>query len=278
MGAPMAEVLARRGYTVTVYNRTRVKADALRAAGIRVASRPEEALQLCECAILMLSDAAAINDTLMTQSTAGLFESRTVIQMGTIGPTESRRLRDAVVARRADYLEAPVLGSIPEVRSSTLIVMVGGDIDLFERWRTLLESFGPSPIFIGPVGQAATVKLAMNQLIGSLIAAFSLSLGIALRSGVDAERLMSVLRRSALYAPTFDKKFSRLIHREYSNPNFPLKHLQKDIHLFIQEGAALGLSTDWLAALDRALVDALRRAHLDDDYAAINEMLNPSED
>src|SRR5207247_525440 len=143
----------------------------------------------------------------------------------------------------------------PQVQSSTLIVMVGGDADLFERWRSLLESFGPSPIFIGAVGQAAAVKLAMNQLIGSLTAAFSLSVGIALRSDVDPERLMAVLRKSALYAPTFDKKLTRLLQREYSNPNFPLKHLQKDIRLFIQEGAALGLSTDWLDGLNRVLVD-----------------------
>jgi 3-hydroxyisobutyrate dehydrogenase len=135
---------------------------------------------------------------------------RTIIQMGTIRPEESVQIDAAIQAAGGDYFEAPVLGSIPQAQQAELIVMVGGSTEQFTQWRDLLAAFGPEPRHIGPLGKAAAVKLALNQLIGALTGAFSLSLGMVQRHGIDVETFMSILRSSALYAPTFDKSASNI--------------------------------------------------------------------
>jgi len=124
--------------------------------------------------------------------------------MGTIAPSESRVFQQELAAIAATYFEAPVLGSIPEATAGQLQVMVGGSTEQFEQWQPLFQQLG-TPIFIGAVGSASALKLALNQLISSLTTSFALSLGFVQQQGVDVETFMQILRRSALYAPTFDK-------------------------------------------------------------------------
>jgi len=102
---------------------------------------------VCECVILMLTDASAIQSVLLSDfpATSG---RRTVIQMGTITPTESRAISDEIVAAGGDHLEAPVLGSIPEAKAGKLIV-VGGSTEQFHRWSELLQNFSSEPVLIG---------------------------------------------------------------------------------------------------------------------------------
>lgn len=226
----------------------------------------------------MLADANAITETLLSQQTASDITGRTIVQMGTISPTQSKEIQKSVVARGGEYIEAPVLGSIPEAQKSSLIVMVGAEPEQFERWQFLLHAFGPRPILIGPVGHAAAVKLAMNQLIASMTASFSLSLGLVQSVGVDVERFMSVLRDSALYALTYDKKLQRMLERDYEKPNFPVKHLKKDVSLFLTEASVAGLATQFLVGLDDILNVAVRCSLADKDYSALFDIVTPKND
>ncbi|HET9228194.1 MAG TPA: NAD(P)-dependent oxidoreductase, partial [Thermoanaerobaculia bacterium] len=181
MGRPMAERLLAAGHEVTVYNRTREKAEALAASGATVANSAQEAIDRGEAVFLMLKDAVAIRDLLFD----GNLEGRTVVQMSTIGPSESTALAEEVRQRGGDYLEAPVLGSTPQARDGKLLVMAGGTPEQFGRWLEVFRALGPEPILVGPVGQASALKLAVNQLIGALSATFSLRLGMVRRQGID---------------------------------------------------------------------------------------------
>jgi len=115
-------------------------------------------------------------------------------------------------------------------------------------------------------------KLALNQLIASLTHAFSLSLHLVQRSGVEVEAFMEILRGSALYAPTFDKKLERELAGDYSNPNFPTAHLRKDLALFLQASQAAGLNGDGLEGLLH-LLEGSTAAGLDGlDYCALHAL------
>jgi len=278
MGAPMALRLAKAGHQVTVYNRSRFKTETLAPEGIGVADTPAAAIHAADCVLLTLSDEAAIRAVLLEEPASQVLEGRTVIQMGTIGPEQSRRLLGDVGAAGGVYFEAPVLGSIPEAEAGKLIVMVGAAPEQFERYSGLLQAFGPNPVLIGPVGQAAAVKLALNQLIASLTAAFSLSLGFVQRQGVVADTFMSLLRESALYAPTFDKKLSRMLSHDYAGPNFPTKHLAKDVDLFLAESAELGLDTGLLAGVREAIQATLDKGLAEMDYSALFEGITDARD
>jgi 3-hydroxyisobutyrate dehydrogenase len=277
MGTPMAHRILSANRSLIVYNRTLEKAEPLRAAGAEIAGSAEEAIRRSECVILMLTNAQAIRETLFSTNSQQCLAGRTVIQMSTISPTESKELSQAVTKLNGDYLEAPILGSIPEAENGKLIVMIGGSPEQFERWLELLRCFGPDPRLIGPVGQAASLKLAMNQLIAALTAAFSLSLGWIQRQGVDVEQFMQVVRHSALYAPTFDKKLPRMLNRDYTNPNFPTQHLLKDVNLFLTEANSVGLETSQLAGVRHLLDIAIAQGLAEADYSALFNAINPEE-
>ncbi len=274
MGTPIAQRLLPQTEQLTVYNRTVSKTTSLQALGANVAATVAEVFARSDVVILMLTDAAAIAELLFTPAVS--LAGRTVIQMGTIAPQESQDLHDRIVALSGHYLEAPVLGSIPEATSGNLIVMVGGSAADFERWRSLLTTLGPNPTFVGPVGQAAAVKLALNQLIGALTTAFGLSLALTQAAGVAPECFMEILRQSALYAPTFDKKLTRMLEQNYAHPNFPVKHLLKDMQLFDQAAGAAGLPTGML----EPIVELLQRTIAADlgsaDYSALFSQIAPT--
>lgn len=276
MGRPMAERLKAAGHAVAVYNRTIEKVLDLRQTGIGIHEQPEEAIRAASCVILMLADAKAIRAVLLSSTVRQELKGRTVVQMGTIGPKESQAIGKLVLDAGGDYLEAPVLGSIAEVQTGKLLVMVGGTPEQFTNWADLFRCFGPEPRLIGPVGQAAALKLALNQLIAAEIAAFSLSLGLVQREGIPVDTFMAILKQSALFAPAFEKKLPRLLQRDYANPNFSTRHLLKDVELFLKEAATAGLNTSSLDGVRPLLTKTIEQGMADVDYSALFETVNPA--
>lgn len=275
MGAPIAERLLDAGYKVVVWNRTPHKTEALAQKGALVAETAAQAVQSAEVLITWLADRLAIQEVLFPAERASLLEGKTILQMGTIGPSHSRGLEDAAIAHGAEYLEAPVLGSIPEASKGTLLVMVGASEAQFARFEPLLKVFSEKPMYIGPVGQAAAMKLAFNQLIAGLTASFSLSLGLIQEEGVRVEQFMDMLRDSALYAPTFDKKLMRMLTRDYAKPNFPTRHLLKDAELFLDAAGEHGLTAAGLEGVRDIVAVTLAKGLADADYSAIHEVIHP---
>ena len=271
----MALRLRECGHQVIAYNRTAAKLQPLVEQDIDTAATPAEVLQACDCTLLMVSDAKAIATILFTPPTQAALANATLIQMGTIAPDETRQLSAQVEQAGGKYLEAPVLGSIPQVKTGTLIVMVGSTTAQFQQWQPILHCLGEPVLHLGPVGSGAAVKLAMNQLIGSLTAAFSLSLALVQREGIDVEAFMEIVRNSALYAPTFDKKLDRMLSRNFANPNFPTKHLLKDMRLFSQAAETAGLSPSLSASVAKVVEQAIAQGLADQDYSALYEAVNP---
>lgn len=278
MGLPMAQKLLEANVEVIAYNRTPEKLEPLKAAGAEVVTHPYQAISAAECTILMLSNAAAIYSVLLSDRAWQSVAGRSIIQMGTITPTESKEIRDAVVAAGGEYIEAPVLGSTPEVKDGKLIVMVGAHQEQYQRHLELFQHFSLEPLLVGPVGTAAALKLALNQMIASMTTAFALSVGFAQRQGVSVDLFMYILRQSALYAPTFDKKLQRMLESNYANPNFSTKHLMKDIDLFIDEAKSTSLNLSGVEGVRDIIDTAMKMSLSDADYSSIFSAINSSTD
>lgn len=275
MGLPMAQRLLETKVDIVAYNRTQAKLAPLRDAGAAITTQPHEVISACDCIILMLTDTTAIRNLLLCDSSRQHLGGRTVIQMGTIAPRDSKAIRDEVITAGGDYLEAPVLGSVPEAKAGKLIVMVGSSPEQFERWSDLLKHFGSEPLLIGSVGAAAAVKLALNQLIASLTAGFGLSLSFIRHQDIDTDLFMQILRNSALYAPTFDKKLQRMLEQDYADPNFPTKHLVKDTDLFIAEAQSVELNVSGIEGVRKILEMALDMGLAESDYSSLYSAINP---
>lgn len=239
LGSAVAKRLASQGHGVSVWNRSPHKAAALADAGIRIADSSVEAIAGAEAIVLLLADATAIGEVLASLRLNG----QILIQMGTIAPDESRALAAQTEHQGGRYLEAPVLGSLPEAEAGRLILMAGGDARLYENCLPLFNALSQAPRLVGPIGQAAALKLAMNQLIGALTAGFAQSLALVQAEAVPVDAFMELLRQSALYAPTYDKKLDKYLSHDYGKANFPLKHLGKDLQLFIQAAQQRHLDT-----------------------------------
>ena len=278
MGRPMGERILGANHQLVVFNRTREKAEPLKALGAGIAKSVRDALRSSECVILMLADGQAIREVLLSPSSRTELSGRTVIQMGTISPTESIAINTEVLNVGGDYFEAPVFGSIAEAKEGTLILMVGALPEQFESWAEFLTCFGPDPLLIGPVGDASALKLALNQLIAPLTAAFALSLGFVQRKGINVDLFMKILRETALYAPQFDRKFERMIARNHSNPAFPTKHLAKDIDLFLGETGSMNMETAGLEGIRRLVAITLDKGYGEEDYSALFDINNPEEE
>jgi 3-hydroxyisobutyrate dehydrogenase len=271
MGLAMAQRLLANNCHLTVYNRTIAKLAELKETKAIIAESVEELINNSESIILMLTERRAIEALLLPQDRSINLQDRIIIQMGTIAPPESQAIANAVINAGGKYLEAPVLGSIPEVKTGNLIVMVGGEKILFDQVLELLKNFSLEPKYIGKVGDAAALKLALNQLIAGLTVSFGLSLAAIEKQGLNIEQFMGILRTSALYAPTFDKKLSRMLDRHYNNPNFPTKHLLKDTDLFLNWTAELGLDNSSLVGVREIIANSIDMGHSEDDYSAIFE-------
>lgn len=271
LGTAIGERLLARGYRLHVWNRRQERAQTLVAAGAQLASSPAEAVAAGELVITVLSDGPITAEVLLNQAGTAL-PGRLVLQVATIAPAESCALAIALQQRGARYLETPVLGSRPEALAGCLQVMVGGELADLERARPVLIALGGEPRHLGPVGAALHTKLALNQLIASLTHSFSLALHVVQQAGVEVETFMAILRESALYAPTFDKKLAKELADDYSNPNFPTAHLRKDLQLFLTAAAALQLETQGLRGLAE-LLERATAAGLDElDYSSLHRL------
>ena len=269
MGSPMVVNLFNNDIDVIAYNRSPEKLATLQSKGIHITSNSEDAIAFADCVILMLSDYPAIQEILIDRNVN--LKNKTVIQMGTIAPDESKKLSEQVIDRGGEYFEAPVLGSIPEVKSGKLLVMVGSTPEQFEQWRSLLGYFSPEPLLVGEVGRAAALKLALNQMIAGLTSTFALSLSFIQQQDVDIDIFMNILRDSALYAPTFDKKLTRMCDRNFANPNFPSKHLLKDIKLFLTSAEKMNLNTEALQGIESIVTQTVKNNFANSDYSALIE-------
>ena len=275
MGRSMVMKVIDAGLDISVFNRPQTKLEPLSETKALICNSPSDVCQNSDIIILMLTDANAIRELILADSNANMLQGKTLVQMATIAPAESKEIQKKIVEAGGDYFEAPVLGSIPQVQSATLIVMVGATEQQFEKWLDLLKIFSPDPILVGEVGQAAATKLAMNQLIGSLTAAFSASLGLVMKSDVDTEIFMKIVRNSALYAPTYDKKLDKMLNRDFLGANFSTKHLLKDMKLFEKEASALGLNISGVQGVTKIVEDSCNAGLSDVDYSSLFSAVNP---
>ncbi len=277
MGRAAAGRLAATGQEVVAWNRSPDALTPLQGIDrLSVTTDLAAAIGPADRVVLWLADGAAIRSVLLDRAIGSRLAGKTVVQMGTIAPEESRAIAAELAALGCDYYEAPVLGSIPELSTGKLLLMVGATPAQFEGERAWLQTFGPEPLLVGPVGSAAALKLAMNQLIGSLTTAFAASLALVEREGIAIETFLQILRPSALYAPTFDKKLQRMRDRDFDRPNFPTKHLLKDLDLFAQAAAAQGIETGPVTAV-RAIVErAIAQGLGDTDYSALFAAIAPA--
>ena len=268
LGTAIAQRLLEQGHQLRVWNRTPAKTAGLVDAGASLIGALKGAARGCDTVITVLRDGPCSAEVI---AELGELDGAVLMGMGTMGIGESRGLEQQVQQQGGAYLEAPVLGSKPEALKGTLLVMAGGNEATFLRQQPLLADLSFEPRLMGPMGSGMASKLALNQLIASLTHGFSVALRLIQAADVPAKDFMEVLRPSAVYAPTYDKKLERMLSGHYSNPNFSTALLRKDLALFLRESESLGVNAAGLSSL-LGLLDQANSALDGLDYCAMHQL------
>ncbi|EAQ69912.1 3-hydroxyisobutyrate dehydrogenase [Synechococcus sp. RS9909] len=269
LGSAIGHRLLTVGCSLWVWNRDPARCELLVSAGAQRLEDPAQAIEEAGTVITVLRDGPVTAEVV---ARIGSLRGACVMPMGTMGISESVALETQAQGQGGCYLEAPVLGSRPEALQGRLLVMAGGDEAVFARQLPLLRGLASEPRLMGAVGTGAAAKLALNQLIASLTHGYSLALRLVQAAGLDVERFMAVLRPSALYAPTVDKKLTRMLEHHYADPNFSTSLLRKDLNLFLREASLAGVNAEALEGL-AALLARAEGTDLDGaDYSALHEL------
>jgi 3-hydroxyisobutyrate dehydrogenase-like beta-hydroxyacid dehydrogenase len=260
MGAAMVGTLRRAGQAVTVYNRTRSRAEA---TGATVADTARQAVSRAEIVLVSMSDDAAARSVYSGPDgvLAGLAPGCVVAETSTLAPATIRELAPRVAARGATLLDAPVSGSVPLVERGELTFMVGGDSGALGRIAPVLDILGKRTFHLGGTGAGATMKLAVNSALHGLNQALAEALVLAEKAGVDRSAAYEVFASSAVAAPFVLYKRGAYENPGAESPTFTLDLVAKDLALIDDLAREVGAPMGQLAA-NRMIVAAALDAGL----------------
>jgi 3-hydroxyisobutyrate dehydrogenase-like beta-hydroxyacid dehydrogenase len=274
MGSRQAANLRRAGYELTVYNRTRERAEAWAAEhGGTVAQTPAEVGEASDVVITMVVDGAQVTEVLLGQDgvVEGAAAGALCVDMSTIAPGDSRRIAAELAERKIGFVDAPVTGSSPKAEDGTLTIMASGAQGEFQRALPLFEAMGELIVHVGEeVGLGEMVKLINNAVAAANAHTLAQALVVGRATGVDLDALTKVMAAGSGGSAMLALKSGPMREHDYSTL-FKLEHMLKDVRLCLEEGQAAGVPFPAAAAVREALTAGMGRDLGDADFAAILE-------
>jgi 3-hydroxyisobutyrate dehydrogenase-like beta-hydroxyacid dehydrogenase len=269
MGMAMATRLAKAGCDLTVYNRTRAKAEPLAQHGARIADRLSDLLG-CDLVFAIVSTGKDLEGVLVGPD--GLFAGgrgpRTVVDCTTIAIEESARLRDALAARGAQFLAAPVSGNAKVAKAGKLSFVASGPRAAFDEVEPYLAALGQGASYVGEGELSRMVKICHNVFLGVVIQSLAEITVLAQKAGVPRHAFLDFMNKSVLGSVFSRYKTPALVNLDFA-VTFTPHLLRKDLDLGLDAGRALDVPMP-LASQVRDLVQALiGNGHADKDFASL---------
>lgn len=269
MGAPMASNLARAGYDVVAWNRTSAKSTPLGEHGVTIALTATEAVSGCDTVIVMLSSGPVCREILLGDG--GVLDAMNpgalLIVMSSIGRDEASDLAAQVRAAGLNWLDAPVSGGETGARQAALSIMVGGEVDVFDRACPMLETLG-NPILIGPAGCGALCKLINQLTVASTISVVAEALLLAETSCADPAKVREALLGGFARSTVLEQHGQRMIEKNF-RPGGPAKYQLKDTRAALEVAHHAKLDLPILALTDSLFNDLVEHGDGELDHSAV---------
>jgi 3-hydroxyisobutyrate dehydrogenase-like beta-hydroxyacid dehydrogenase len=277
MGGNMAARLLSAGYPVSGEATRRDAAQQLVDQGLSWRTTPREVAETAAIVFTSLPDDDVLEEVAAGPDgiLAGLEAGKTWVDVSTVSPGVSRAVAERVHGTGAVMLDAPVSGSVPQVQSGTLTIMVGGDRRAYESVEPVLRELG-TPTHVGANGQGLTLKLAINISLAVQVLALSEGLLIAERDGVDRELALEVMTGSPIGSPMLKARAPFLLDLP-EDAWFDIGLMHKDIRLALEAAAELKVPVPSAHAADQVLTKAGELGYEHRDLAAIFEVLEKIE-
>ena len=270
MGGKMVRRLLDAGHTVTGYNRTKSRAHWLLEMGMLWSETPRAVAEAADVTFTMVSNTQALEAVTGGPDgvLAALGPGQVYIDMSTVSPAASRALSVKVKERGAQMLDAPVSGSAVTLDAGQLSVMVGGDYEVFEAMKPILQDIGPTVDYVGENGLAATMKVAVNLSLPIQILSFCESLLLAEKSGIPREAAMTALLNSVVASPALKYRFPLAVDPP-EEPLFDVTMIQKDLMLALDMGRELEVPMPTSSITNEFLNATRAQGFSDQDFAIL---------
>jgi 3-hydroxyisobutyrate dehydrogenase-like beta-hydroxyacid dehydrogenase len=274
MGAGIAKSLLRAGHRVTVYNRTRERAEALRKDGATVASSIAEACR-GDAVLTMLADDAAVEAVVFGENGVlkSLARGQAHISLSTISVALSDRLAAEHSRAGQEFIASPVFGRPEAAEQAKLAVVVAGSKAAVERFNPLWEAIGQKLLVIGEQpSKANVVKLTGNFLIATVLESLGEALAFARKSGVDATALLDFLTSTLFNAPVYKTYGALIVEGKHDHVGFALPLGFKDVRLVMQAAEARAVPMPIASVLHDRFVTAMARGYERMDWSVIGQV------
>jgi 3-hydroxyisobutyrate dehydrogenase-like beta-hydroxyacid dehydrogenase len=275
MGSRMARRLLAANHWVVGYNRSPEKARELVEAGLRLVPTPRAAAEAGDVVFSMVTDNAALRAVALGEDgiVAGLKPDAVYVEMSTVSPAVTREIGEAVAARGAVMLDAPVSGSTITVERGQASFMVGGDPRALERVRQYLLDIGVAVTHVGPLGLAKIMKVATNLGLAVQMLAFSEAVLLAEKSGIPREVAVEVLFKSVIASPMVKYRGPFVIGQMPREAWFNVPMAQKDVQLALDQAHAVGVPLPTAALTQEWLTMARGLGLADYDFGVLFDVL-----
>ncbi|MGO4527080.1 NAD(P)-dependent oxidoreductase [Microvirga sp. 2MCAF35] len=226
MGSRQAKRLLEAGYSPTLWNRSREKAEVLAPLGARVVDRAADAVSDADVVILMLENGRIVTDVLFSQGVAeALKPGAVLVDMSSIKPAEAQDHARHLAERDVHHIDAPVSGGTTGAEKGTLAIMAGGEAEIFARVEPILSIMG-RPVHVGPHGAGQLAKLANQIIVGVTIGAVAEALLLAQRGGADPAKVREALRGGFAESRILELHGQRMVERDFVTKGRSVTHLK----------------------------------------------------
>lgn len=274
MGAPMAANILSKGFPLAVYNRTASRAAPLQAQGATICATPRELATQSDALIVMVTgpdDLLAVLDG-PDGVAAGLSAGKVVINMSTVSDSATEQAALLVQATGADYMDAPVSGTVKPAMDGTLLILAGCTPEVLERTTPLLKTMGREIVHCGDIGSGTRMKLVLNLMLGSMMESLAEAMLLARSFELDPATLLHTLGSGAMAAPMFQVKGKSIIEGNFTK-QFPTHLIFKDLNLVLEAARHRHVPLPQTAAVRDCFSVAMARGYGDEDMAAVIKAL-----
>lgn len=270
MGKPMAKNLVKAGHEVTVFDFKQASIDELVSVGAKAAKNNKEVAEKSDVIITMVPNSPNVEAALFGENgvAEGIEAGKTVIDMSSINPLASQKFEKKLKELGVGFLDAPVSGGEPKAIDGTIAIMVGGDEDLFNKFKDLLGVMGGTVTHCGSVGAGNTTKLT-NQIIVALnIAAVSEGYALAKKAGLDPQKVFDAIHTGLAQSTIQDVKIPMILDRNFK-PGFRIDLHIKDLQNALDTSHSLNVSLPLTSEVMEILQVVKNDGNGSDDHDAI---------
>jgi 3-hydroxyisobutyrate dehydrogenase-like beta-hydroxyacid dehydrogenase len=272
MGKLMAANIAKAGYEVAVYNRTRPKPQD--APGMTVAETPKQLAKDNDVLVIMVTGPQAVDDLVWGENGMGgsLGPGKVIINMSTVSPAYCADLNKKIAATGATLVDAPVSGSKVPAQMGTLVILAGGPKKTVDELEPLFLTMGKQVVHCGQAPQGTMMKMAINLLLANFMCSLAEMINFGQAGGLTMDAMLEVVLGGPMSCELYKIKEPLMRKAEYT-PQFPLKHMHKDLKFVLDTAVALNCPAPSVFTNLQLFSQGMAKGLGELDFAAVKQVL-----